>query len=118
MKVYGFRLRELHRHEKLNALQEVLNQFGSDCVLDMAQHVQKLADEIVEERNRRVQMFRAFESKLCSRKDLDDAMTHVLALEGQLGECRGKALEDFEQELRGQKRKRTAGCQLGTVSEE
>ena len=90
IEVYSFGLMESHGHENLDAVHEVLEQFDLRCVLDMAQYTQKLADEIVKERKQRDEMFQTFESKKCSRKELDDAIMHVLGLEGRLAECRGK----------------------------
>ena len=108
IEVYSFGLMEPHGHEKLDAVHEVLEEFDLRCVLDMAQFTQKLANEIVKERKRRDEMFQAFESEKCSRKELDDVIMHVVALEKRLAECQRKAPKDFEQQLKGRRRKRTA----------
>ena len=114
IEVYSLGLMEPHGHEDLDAVHEVLERFDLRCVLDMAQYIQRLADEIVKEHKRRNEMFQAFQSKKCRRDEVDDVVMHVAALESQLAECRGKAPKDFEQQLKGRKRKRTARFSLET----
>ena len=114
IEVYSFGLMEAHGHEYLDAVHGVLEQFHLRCVLDMAQYIQKLGHEIVKHRKRRDEMFQAFESDKCSRKELDDVIMHVAALERELAEFQGKAPKGFEQQLMARKRKRTARFSLET----
>ena len=116
IEVYSLGLLEPHGHESLDAVQEVLERYKLRCVLDMAQYVQKLADEIVKGSRKRGEMWEKFQRGECTRNDCDQVDHHVAVLQSQLAECQGKAPEEFERQLRSQKPKGGARWSLEMLS--